>query len=222
MTDNLIDVDTNSGRVVHLNTSGYSMKNDARDVAFLALRTEIEDKLARDEPVYVSFSDQRRHNSVGRIKSCEFTRDEYSANSYYRGRVYNGIHNIIVGWDKRSNKVTANTYDIQYLPEWTHGTQWAWAQTFRTKEAPVEAFDHLGQKIEEGQFVCFVHRRYSNIAMKFGTVSRITSKGSVFVKTLKLRDEDRVEELKALDMDDVCICNDKLMSRLILARMSAQ
>lgn len=192
---------------------------------YLTLKSEIEGKLAADQPVYVQIMDERRKGSVGRISSINFDyRAPGSHGGYYnRGDHYLGIHCIEVVWDKRKNKCSPDASEVEYLPNWSGGTEWQWTKGPAQEKPPrVIPYDSLGQEIEAGQFVCFVHRRYGLISMKFGTVTRMTDRGGVFVKTLKLRDGERGgEELKAYAASDLLIVNDKLMGRLMMARLAA-
>lgn len=221
-----IDLSSHTGREIGMSYYTFS-KEDHVAAQYKALKLEIEDKLARGEPVYVKFSDHRRRNSVGRIKSCTFKWNESKGRTaYWRSYgdiVYAGIEDIVVVWDGRSNKVKPYHSEIKYLPDWDKGTNWFWEQTVKPKVEPVIAYDHLGQELEIGQNVCFVHRRYGSTDMKFGTVTRFTPKGSVYVKVMKLKDGqyDAGQELKALSMDDVVIVNDTLMKRLVMAKLSA-
>lgn len=227
-TDDLIDLNTYTGRIEKLNF--YSCKKgDAKCAEYLRIKNEIEGKLQRGEPVYVTFYDDRRAHSVGRIKSCNFRYEERIHRSYYGSPseiyAYIGIDDIEVVWKGRSNKVKPRPNEIEYWADWdqvSDTTQWHWEQTVLPKEEPIIAYDHLGQELEVGHNVCFVHRQYGNTSMKFGTVTRFTKKGSVFVKTMKLKDGARGgEELKALSMDDVVIVNDTLMKRLVMAKLAA-
>jgi len=227
-TDNLIDLGDYKGRRESLSFYSF-LKSDSTASHYKALKDDIEGKLSRGEPVYVTFHDDRRSNSVGRIKSCNIRWEEsqrrrsyWDPNSTCDTYIYAGIDNIEIVWDGRKNKVKPRANELTYLPDWSGGTQWYWEQTVREKEDPIIAYDHLGQELEVGQHVCFVHRQYGRTSMKFGTVTRFTRKGSVFVKTMKLRDGQRGgEELKALSMDDVVIVNDALMKRLTLAKLKA-
>jgi hypothetical protein len=193
---------------------------------YLALKNEIEGKLIAGEPVYVQVLDERRKGSVGRLNSITFDyRPPNSPNSSYYNRSdhYLGIRDIEVVWDGRKNKCSPSAGEVEYLPNWSGGTQWEWTPGDAKPKAPrVIPYDSLGQEIETGQFVCFVHRRYGHISMKFGTVTRMTDRGGVFVKTLKLRDGEKAgEEVKAFGASELLIVNDKLMSRLMMARLAA-
>lgn len=212
------------GELLRNNRYSTYSRTSADIQAYLALKKEIEDKMAAGEDVYVQIMDERRKGAVGKIKAITFNHipENRARYSYYNNGDYLGISDIEVVWDGRKNKVKPEAYEVEILRNWDQGTIWAWTQTVKSPEEKVIAYDHLGQEIEAGQFVCFVHRKYGNISMKFGTVTRITPKGGVFVKTLKLRDGERGgEELRAFDMDDLVICNDKLMGRLMMARLSA-
>ena len=214
------------GKLLRQTRWGSYSSNQQETQDYLALKTEIEGKIAKGEPVYCQIMDERRKGSVGRISSITFDYRPAGSQQGYWGRqnsAYLGIGNIEVTWDKRKNKCSPSADEIEYLPNWSGGTEWQWHKG-EAKEKPerVVPYDSLGQEIEAGQFVCFVHRRYGNISMKFGSVTRLTDKGGVFVKTLKLRDGERAgEELKAFGASDLLIVNDKLMGRLMMARLSA-
>lgn len=192
---------------------------------YLALKREIEDKLALGQPVYVQVMDERRKGSVGRISTINFDYRPPSSHSGYYNRSdhYLGINGIEVVWDKRKNKCSPDASEVEYLPTWSGGTEWQWTKGPSQEKPPrVIPYDSLGQEIEAGQFVCFVHRRYGITSMKFGSVTRMTDRGGVFVKTLKLRDGERAgEELKAYAASELLIVNDKLMGRLMMARLAA-
>jgi hypothetical protein len=225
MTQTIVDMDAYAGRILPINFYGFR-EGSADQVRFLALQKEIEEKMSRGDPVYVSFrNDDRRRDSVGKIKSCQFNYEPFTRAVWGRSNdyIHANVENIEVVWDGRKNKVKPHAYEIYYLPDWNTGTQWFWEQTVREKPDPVIAHDHLGQELEVGMNVCFVHRKYGNVEMKFGTVTRFSDKGSVFVKVMKLKDDQRDAglELKALSMDDVVIVNDALMKRLIMAKLAA-
>lgn len=212
----------------HLDFPYYGGQTQADIQRYLQLKATVEGMIERGEPVYAQILDDRRAGSVGKVTKIEFPYREAQKGTGYGWYnrdtpAYLGVSGIEIEWDGRKNKVRPIPGEVELLLNWSGGTQWHWNPGVpKAKEPQVDAFDHLGHKIEAGQFVCFVHRRYGNISMKFGTVTRITPKGSVYVKTLKLRDGERAgEELKALDMDDIVICNDKLMGRLMMARLAA-
>lgn len=190
----------------------------------LAIKQEIEDKLAKGEPVYVQIRDDRRKGSIGRIKSIDFRYDKPSPGYSYYSRYHRVfISNVEVVWDGRKNSCSPYISEIEYLPDWQGGCVWAWHKSEPKEKPPkVIPYDSLGQEIEPGLFVCFVHRLYGAISMKFGTVTRITDRGGVFVRPLKLRDNEKpMDELKAYDPAHLVIVNDKLMSRLTMARLRA-
>lgn len=225
-TPTLIDVEKHTGRALPL--SFYSSVVGSVETAnYKLLRSEIQGKLDRGEPVYVKFHDDRRRDSVGRIKSITMPLNTVQRRDYWRHNtvdyVNGGFDDIEIVWDGRKNKVKPYCSEIMYLPDWTGGTQWYWEQTVKPKVDPVIAYDHLGQELEVGQNVCFVHRRYGTTSMMFGTVTRFTPKGSVYVKVMKLKDNQYLagQELKALTMDDVVIVNDTLMKRLVMAKLAA-
>ena len=186
--------------------------------------TDLQNKLVTGEPVYVQILDERRKGSIGRLKSLKYniSSPSRSHSTYYASQYSLSINDLEVVWDGRKNSVKPFAHEIEYLPNWTGGTVWQW-NTGPSKPKPerIIPYDNLGQEIEPGQFVCFVHRRYGNISMQFGSVTRITDKAGVFVKTIKLKDGQTSQELKAYSASDLVIVNDKLISRLMMARLSA-
>ena len=198
---------------------------DRHTLAMEILYRDIKKKVDEGEPVYVKFNDYRREGSVGRIIKFEYS--SYRRKSpWHNGTEYLNLSlsELVIGWDGRRNKVNPYISEIRYLPDHSGGTVWAWEKPDPKEKPPkIIPYDHLGEEIMEGQFVCFVHRKYGIIDLMFGTVSRTTDKGGVFVKSLKLRDNDPpASEKKAYSADDLVIVNDKLLSRLVMARLAAQ
>lgn len=204
------------GECLYFNPYVGNSENDR----FNRIRGEIEDKLANGEPVYAQIKDDRRKGSICRIKNINF---HYSQSSGYWGRTSMYVSDLEVEWDGRKNTLRPYASEVEYLPDWTEGTVWNWTKSPpKPAEEVIPQHDHLGELLEPGQFVCFVHRRYGVITMKFGTITRITPRGTVFIKSLKLReDDDESAEVRALDSSELIIVNDKLQSRLVMARLSA-
>jgi hypothetical protein len=212
------------GIPLKFNTGYYAhASNSKSEQDYLAVKRIIEDRFATGTPVYVQIMDDRRKGSIGKLTKATFHYQPANANSYWGRYPTLNIAELQVEWDGRRNKVAPYANEVEFLPNYQGPTVWQWNKGPAVEKPPaIIAYDHLGQELEKGQFVCFVHRRYGNVAMKFGTVTRFTDKGGVFIKTLKLRDGDaKSEEVRALDMEDVIICNDKLIPRLVMARLAA-
>lgn len=199
--------------------------NEPLSLKMESLYQDIKKKVDEGTPVYVKFHDYRRVGSVGRIVEFDYHASRRKSAWYHNTEYLNlSVSNLVIGWDGRRNKVNPYISEIKYLPDHSGGTIWAWAKSDPKEKPPkIIPYDHLGEEITEGQFVCFVHRKYGMIDLMFGTVSRTTDKGGVFVKSLKLRDSDPPSaERKAFSADDLVIVNDKLLSRLVMARLAAQ
>lgn len=192
------------------------------DSQFLKLKETLEAKAAKGEPIYVCFKDKRREGSIGKLVSFDFQKNR---NKYYVNSFSYHITNLIVKWDERKNVVRPESYEIYWLDQYEGPTVWAWdpQANARPKKPSVIPYDHLGEELKPGQFVSFIHRRYGVISLKFGTVTRTNDNGSVWAKTLKLRDDDsEPEEVKLYSADSATIINDNLMSRLVMARLRTQ
>lgn len=214
-----------NGVLLRSNSSSRYTNDKILVQEFLSLKKEIEDKLATNDPVYVQILDYRRRGSVGRLNKIKF--HHLPPNRAGSGGWYNRHYDIIeisdieIVWDGRKNKCSPMAHEVEYLRDWSGGTIWHWSPGPAVEKPPrIIPYDHLGEEIQVGQFVSFVHRRYGNISLRFGTVSRITDKGGVFVNTLKLRDGDSTGEMKALAAGELVIINDELMKRLVLARLA--
>lgn len=209
---------------INLNFYG-SQADDPQAQALLAHMSNIKSKIEEGKPVFVNFTDDRREGSIGRIVEFDYSVSSRVYNSTFSGRqtyVYVTFHKLVVGWDGRKNRINPHPSEIRYLPDFVGETNYVWKKPDpKDRPPPVIPYDHLGEEIKQGQFVCFVHKKYGITDLMFGTVSRTTPKGSVFVKSIKLREEDRESrEVKALSASDLVIVNDKLLSRLTLARLA--
>ena len=207
-----------TGKKTVLSHPGYfSSDNLKRD--FDAIIKRLTAKRDAGEPIYVTFKDSRRKGSIGELVSFEV---HDSNRGWGNSTPYFYITDMEVRWEGRKNTFRPSSYDVYWLEDYTGPTVWSWEITKQEKKERVIPYDHLGMELEPGKFVCFVHRRYGVISMKFGTVTRVSNKGTVWAKTLKLRDGDpEPEELKLFGSEDATVVDDALLKRLVMARLSA-
>ena len=212
-----------TGRVHSLSAPSRYWNRIADNSEFNRVVTVISRRLLAGEPIYVRFFDPRRKGSVGKITSVDI-RDVSNWYAGYGGNTkHYQLNNIEVKWDGRSNKVHPYDSEIEFLEDWEGGTVWAYSKPSPAPAKPIPVVkDHLGAEVEPGDFVSFVSRRYGEVKLHFGNVSRINHNGTVWVNTLKLRDDDQPQEVKVHDPDTIVKQGKDLMDRLILARMSAQ
>lgn len=205
-------------------TLNQLLTNRPNDVFYLR-DTKRDFENGNGPPLYVGFTDLRRKGAAARL--VNFTIKESAPTYHYsQRRSYCWMTDIVVEFDSRPGQMTNfNSNQLKWLPHHDHslGTVWAWdpTATAKPKAEPRVVKDHLGEEVKPEQFICFVHRSYKNINLRFGSVTRITPAGTVFVKTIKLNDRDRSEEVRCLG-DELVIVNDKLLSRLTLARLSTR
>lgn len=190
---------------------------------------DVEAKLQAGIPVFVSFRDSRRQDSIGRIKSLKW--EEKLQRSYRSGgwgsSRYDDINipevqELTVGWDDRSKTISPKLDEFYLEPHHNPvlGTKYVWEQTAKEKAPKKVVLDSIGEPVNIGDFVSFVYRSYGHIDLKFGTVTRMTDKGTVFVQTLKIKDGQRSEELRC-HQDNLVIVNNQLMNRLTMAKLAA-
>jgi hypothetical protein len=211
----------------YLYQDGYSLASkDVERRQWIQYVEDLQAKLAAGTPVYVSFKDKRRQGSIGRIISANVVTRSYRSSYGYYGRPGDPtyeipiIEDLVVGWDDRKNTITPGTWEVFIEPDHTGGTIYTWSQPEKPKVEPKTVHDELGEPVAPGDFVAFVHKRYKNISLCFGTITRITDKGTVFVQKLKVRDGEKSEELRCKD-DNLVIVNDALMKRLMMAKLAA-
>lgn len=211
----------------------YTMARDNLLTAQIQWDKYISDlvtKVQAGEPVYVSFRDARRKGSIGKIvelnvedqKYCKHMSWGYSRTAADYAHIPT-IQDLKVGFDDRKNIINCSTYDVELVLDRdpSEGTVYVFTQPDKKKKEPPKiVYDRIGEPVTPGDFVSFVYRSYGHISLKFGTITRITDKGTVFVQTLKLKDGDRSEELRC-NQDNVVIVNDQLMKRLVMAKLAA-
>lgn len=224
---------TYTGRVHRLNLpafdwygyGGHRSASTDEVKEYLRVMTVINDRLQSDEPVYIRFDDGRRAGSVAKIVSCDFQKEtSHSWYSRYTKPDYDRIYidNIVAKWDGRSNKVSPYRSEIEFLEDWTEGTKWAWTVKAPGTRTIPTIEDHLGEEVQVNDFVSFVSKKYGYVNLHFGNVSRINFNGTVWVNTLKLRDEDVPQEMKVHDTDTIVKIGKDLIDRLMMARLAVK
>lgn len=128
-------------------------------------------------------------------------------------------------WDKRKNKIDINT---GWAADWikgydpTLGTQWVWKKP--DDDPAVIPEDKLGREIKKGDFISYVLYHFDNgrngAGIYYGKVTKIDGDGTVHAKNIKLKDDDRVAEMRIKDNSLIVIMTKDLMDKLMLARLS--
>jgi hypothetical protein len=176
----------------------------------------IQTRITSGDPIYVRFHDSRRQGSIGLLKNITVNKITFRTDVYY-------FNDIEIEWTGRSNKVKPHSSEIEILEHYAGPTVWAWEQTVKSPVVIPTIKDHLDAEVAIDDFVSFVSRKYGRVKLHFGNVTRVTESGRVWVKTLKLRDQDTAaQEVKVHDTDTIVKIGKDLMDRLILARMSTQ
>lgn len=215
----------------YYSTSSQPTANDPEVLAHQDLYAWIENQMHEGKPVYVRFHDPRRQGAIGKLKTFEAAQQtpinpSMHSYHYYRDRypkypTYHA-HGISVEWDGRKNLVHPYMDEIEILRDYTGPTVWAWTQKAPETRVIPTIKGHLGEEIVVDDFVSFVSRKYGNVKLHFGNVSRINHNGSVWVNTLKLRDGDRPAEAKVHDVDTIVKIGKDLIDRLMMARLAAR
>ena len=207
---------------------------------------EMLKKYLRGEPVFVAFDknyEPKREGSVGRLKITNVQCLLHGEYEYYRHRYGKkddfieeipenvkedhfesiGISGHIV-WDKRSNKVQATGWGMNWDDARAddEGTVWAWAKDPEPEQVVAE--DKLGREIKVGDFISYILYHFDNgsngAGIYYGKVTKITKTGTVHAKNIKLKDNDHVAEMRIKDNSLIVIMSKDLLDKLMLARLS--
>ena len=78
--------------------------------------------------------------------------------------------------------------------------------------------------IKKGDFISYVLYHFDNgrngAGIYYGKVTKIEGDGTVHAKNIKLKDDDRVAEMRIKDNSLIVIMTKDLMDKLMLARLS--
>jgi hypothetical protein len=152
---------------------------------YINLLKEIRNKINAGERVYIKITSGERKGSIAYIVKFD---DHYQniEPGYYRhadwkkvmSRVSNDSIYVILGWDKRRNRIKWSTHDsCVYLPDYKGPTVWKKfdkkaAEKKMLKENPV--LDRDGNQLSVGDRVLYINARYgSGASLDRGTIEKI-------------------------------------------------
>jgi hypothetical protein len=213
-----------TGRVHYL---GYY--NRSGDTEHQRVFKVLSDRLGAGQPIYVRWrSDDRREGSVGLLSKFEvedishWYSPRWGPTTSTKG-LYFQINDCEVTWTGRRNVVKPMAHELEFLEDWEEGSVWAWNTAPAQPKPPIPTITgHLGEEIVIDDFVSFVSRRYGTVKLHFGNVARINHNGTVWVNTLKLRDDDSPQEVKVHDPDTIVKIGKDLIDRLMMARLAVR
>lgn len=219
---------TYTGKVSDL---GYWTRSEPKKHREMFL--ELAKRKLEGKPVYVRWkNDARRRGAIGLLSSYDIEDVSHWYNRTYdwktgqyiqsnAGEYFQAI-NLEVTWEGRKNRASPHEGEIEILDDYEGPTIWAWNTSPKEAKPIPTITDHLGAEVNVDDFVSFVSRRYGVIELHFGNVSRINHNGSVWVNTLKLRDDDDPQERKVHDTDTIVKIGKDLVDRLMMARLAAR
>lgn len=169
-------------------------------------------------PVFVEFnmsgSHRLRNGSIAQITKIKHP--PLGALPHYLASI-----EIEVGWHGRSNLVKANLWDVYWLQGHTGPTNYIY-----NRPAPLPAVkvkDRLGREMKVGDFVCYILHHFDGnmgAATYFGKVTKVTPKGKVFAKNIKIASTDYVDTKEIKDPSQAIILTKDLMDQLTLVKLS--
>lgn len=151
---------------------------------FFELINEVRDKIHNGERVYLEITSGERKGSIAYVHKIDPSYKDhtpkYHLNTMFRDRkVYMPYYlNVILGWDKRRNKIKWSTYHYtNYLKGYKGPTVW---KKFDKKKAEKELLknqpvvDRDGNILKEGDRVLYINARYgSGATLDRGTIIKI-------------------------------------------------
>lgn len=181
--------------------------------------------------VYVGFNQtgKARYGSVGKLRwsgnpvdrslwqplpSMEEFRNNRNAYAY--------ISSLVVDFDDgRTVNVCAWNDSLVWIKDYEGPTRWIF--TKKAKDIPAVVHDRLGEVLAVGDFVAFVGRAKYTTGMGdlyFGSVTKISHKGTVYVKNIKLDDDDKSEEMRLTYPERATKLDKEILNKLILKKLT--
>lgn len=118
-------------------------------------------------------------------------------------------------WQDRKNEVSLRYDEVVWLKDYTGPTVWIFEKNKpKPVEAPAIVYDCIGHQIQVDDVVLYT-RGYK----VFGTVTRITSGGTVYYKIIKIRQSETATEHKAHKPTDMLVIRDGLKKDLMFKKL---
>jgi hypothetical protein len=213
-----------------------SKKKWAKSYSFLRPYTkndwhELGRKINRfdNKPAYFRFVDptHERFGSIAKVSqnNRHFSWSQRDEKSCMQG--WNARNSFIaeLRWDKRSSRPVVNVpWDsVEYLPNYTGETVWAFDRDRKKRSERVIAEDRLGREIQVGDFITYILYQFDGggaAGIYFGTVTKVEIDGSVWARNVGLSSKDKIDEKRIKENKLITILTEDLMRQLMVARLT--
>ncbi len=190
--------------------------------------------------VYVGFNDsgKARYGSIGIARparfdkdrstwpSVSFTKDQVRSRHMVGGySVYDFQYEVSVDFEDGHTIKSASTYgdNLYWLEKYTGPTHWIFSRKPKEEVPPVVVKDRLGNELKQGDFIAYVGREPYTSGMGdlyFGFVDKISPKGTVYAKNIKLDDADKVQTIRLTYPERSTKLNKDIIDELMIRRLT--
>lgn len=191
-----------------------------------------------DNKLYVGFADSNkaRYGTLGVIRPKQFPKDRSlwpavkfdpsHRNSTQNGyNVYDFLYEVSVDFDdgRTINAASPYTDELYWLKDYSGPTHWVFTRKAKGETPAVEVKDRLGNDLKQGDFIAYVGREPYTTGMGdlyFGFVEKISPKGVVYAKNIKLDDDDKVQTIRLTYPERATKLNKEIIDQLMIRRLT--
>ena len=206
------------------NLTYYYRSNEVETALFL--RTLLDPT----ESIYVGFSNSSRvrYGSIGRIRFGKYDKDRSTWPPIPRlnlDRAYEYLYDLAVEFDDGHSIKNVDVWSegLVWLKNYSGPTNWIFTKKAAEPVVAVDVFDRLGNQLAVGDFVAFVGRQPYTTGMGdlyFGAITKISAKGTVYVKNIKLSDDDVSKEMRLTQPERATKLDKDILNTLILKKLT--
>lgn len=195
------------------------MSYNVRTFTYNDLSTS-RDFMARKGDKYVHIPDGAREGTIAKVVSYKTSQRGYYGHSNPNNTY---VSEIELGWDGRKNTITVYPYGVEWLDGYTGETKYVFTRKAKEDREVKVPVDRLGNVIAVNDIVAFVRRGY-NVGMYFGFITKISSSGTMYVKNMKLGDDEYTGEFRIFfkNSNDLTVLSEELLSQLTLRRLQTE
>ncbi|MNK40158.1 hypothetical protein D3C87_587930 [compost metagenome] len=184
-----------------------------------------------NEKIYVGFNSggKARYGTIGVARPKHFPKDRSkwptSPKFVSRSDIYDYIYEIAIDFDDGREIKAASPYsdELHWLKDYSGPTNWVFTRKAKEDTPPVVVLDRLGNELKTGDFIAYVGREPYTTGMGdlfFGFVEKISPKGVVYAKNIKLDDDDKQQTIRLGYPERATKLNKEIIDQLMIRRLT--
>lgn len=211
----------------HTRLASLSYYYSSSDVEFMAYLKTLTDPNVK---IYVGFADpdKARYGTIGVARPKHYPKDRSKWPAIpafkHRSDTYDFMYEIIVDLDDgREIKASPYSDNLYWLKTYTGPTHWVFTRKAKEDLPPVVVKDRLGNELKQGDFIAYVGREPYTSGMGdlfFGFVEKISPKGVVYAKNIKLDDDDKTQTIRLGYPERSTKLNKEIIDQLMIRRLT--